>query len=42
METLTPEANFFQRNRIFFKAMIMGFLIIIMIIPTLFVNNLVN
>jgi inner membrane protein len=42
METLSPEPNFFQRNKIFFKGIIMGFLILIMIIPTVFVNNLVN
>src|SRR6476620_8048406 len=42
METLSPEPNFFQRNRIFFKGIIMGFLILVMIIPTVFVINLVN
>jgi inner membrane protein len=41
METLSPEPNFFQRNRIFFKGIVMGFLILVMIIPTVFVNNLV-
>ena len=42
METFTPEPTFFQRNRIFFKGLIMGFLIIIMIIPTVFVNSIVQ
>lgn len=41
MQTLSPEPNFYQRNRIFFKGIIMGFLILVMIIPTLFVSNLV-
>src|SRR5215212_5616233 len=41
MDTLTEGQNFYQRHRIFFKGMIMGFLIIIMIIPTVFVSNLV-
>jgi inner membrane protein len=42
MENLSPEPNFLQRNRIFFKGIVMGFLILVMIIPTVFVNNLVN
>lgn len=42
METLTPEPGFFQRNRVFLKGIIMGFLILIMIIPTVFVNSLVT
>lgn len=33
--------SFFQRNRISIKGLIIGFLILIMLIPTLFVNNLV-
>ena len=41
MNILTHEPNFFQRNRIFFKGIIMGFLILVMIIPTVFVSNLV-
>ena len=41
MDTLTPEPNFFQRNRILFKGIVMGFLILVMIIPTVLVNNLV-
>lgn len=42
MDTLTPGPSFYQRHRLFFKGMIMGFLIIIMIIPTVLVNNLVS
>ena len=34
--------NFFQRHRIFIKGIIMGFLILVMMIPTLFVGSLVN
>jgi inner membrane protein len=41
MEIYSPEPNFFQRNKIFFKGIIMGFLILVMIIPTVFVSNLV-
>ncbi|HUQ64911.1 MAG TPA: cell envelope integrity protein CreD [Flavitalea sp.] len=41
MDTLSPGPNFYQRHKIFLKGMIMGFLIIIMIIPTVFVSNLV-
>lgn len=42
MDTQTPVSAFYQRHRLFFKGMIMGFLIIIMIIPTVLVNNLVS
>ena len=42
MEKLTPEPNFFERHKVFIKGMIMGFLIIIMIIPTVFVAELVR
>ena len=42
MEKLTPESNFFERHKVFIKGMIMGFLIIIMIIPTVFVAELVR
>jgi inner membrane protein len=41
METLSPDPNFFQRNRVFFKGIVMGILILVMIIPTVFVMNLV-
>lgn len=42
MEKLTPEPNFFERHKVFIKGMIMGFLIIVMIIPTVFVAELVR
>ena len=42
MENLTPEPGFFEKHKVFIKGMIMGFLIIIMIIPTIFVSELVR
>ncbi|MBL7698049.1 MAG: cell envelope integrity protein CreD [Chitinophagaceae bacterium] len=36
-----PAQNYFQRNRVFFKGIAIGFLMLIMLIPTAFVNSLV-
>lgn len=43
MDTNSPmQPSFFRRNRVSIKGLIIGFLILIMLIPALFVSNLVN
>lgn len=37
-----PAQNYFQRNRVFFKGIVIGILMLIMLIPTAFVNSLVS
>lgn len=41
MDTISSSQSFFQRNRISIKGLLIGFLILLMLIPTVFVNSLV-